>query len=333
MTEQIHERSFLNKVLRFKELGIIVALIAVYATFALDKPQYFPTQENAVNIIFFGGPLAFVSLGVAMVLVVAEVDLSVGGTFVLTGCFLGLLVTDHYANVWEALILTLALGALLGFINGMAAVKTGIPSLIITLGTLLIYTSIAYIITSGFSIVFNQPLAFKKAFGGFLIGSATHEPALPTMLVWMVAAVIIFYVILNHTRFGNWQIAVGDRPWAALTSGIPVARVKVASFMLCSLLATFASVLTLSQLNGISATEGTLLPFQGIGAAVIGGTSLFGGSAAILGAILGAELIGMIQDGISVIGVNVYYYEAAIGVVIIIAAVLNIFFKTRGEAA
>lgn len=329
----MEKRSLVSRIVKVKELGVIGANIVVCLAFTAVKPQYFASADNFINIVYYGIPLAFVTLAMVAVLVVAEVDLSVGSTYALTSCFLAV-ITNGYVNVWVGTILTLAFGAALGFINGIVTVKTGIPSLIITLGTQLLYATGALLISGGSSIQFKGQggisSLYGRTIGGFAIGSRTQLPGIPTMVFWVVGAGILFYILLNHTKFGNWMIAVGDRPWAALTSGIPVARVKVISFMICSTLTTFAAILVLSQVEGASPISGTLLPFQGIGAAVIGGTSLFGGSGAIVGAILGAVLMGMIQDGVQVVGMSAFYYEGAIGAVVIIAALVNIFLK-RGE--
>jgi simple sugar transport system permease protein len=322
-----------TRILRRNELGVFVAVVGVALAFAIDRPQYFPTLSNSINIIFYLSPLAFVSFALTIVLVNGEFDLSVGSTYSFTGIFLTVLVVDHIADVWTATILTIALGAFLGFANGIITLKTGIPSLIVTLGTMLIYESAALIVSNGYAYVFNEPKLFYNLFGGFAIGSRTHLPALPTTLIWIIGTGIVLWVYLNKTKIGNWSRATGDKPWAALTSGVPIKRVKMTNFIICSLLATLGSIITVSQIGGADPVTGAQLPFEAIGASVIGGTSLYGGYATILGALMGALLIAVIENGLAIVGANVFIYEAAIGGMIIIAAGVNIYIKKRGERA
>jgi len=315
---------------RVRELGIIAVTIVVYLIFAFIQP-FFLKYTNMITIVYYLSYLSFAAMALTIILICGEVDLSVGAVFSLTSVFLSNLVNEQIVDVWSATLLTFLFGVSLGFINAFLAVILEIPSLVVTLGTMLLYSSIGLAISKGYSYAFHPPEIYKKMFGGFLIGSRTELPAIPTPFLWIVAVAFFLHILLNHSRFGNWVMATGDNKWAAIATGVPVKRVKTTCFIISSLLMTLGGIITISRLEGADPLMGSSLPFEGIGAAVIGGASLSGGYGSIIGTIIGALLMSLIQNGLALIGVHVFFYQGAIGSVIVGASLLNIFLERRRQ--
>lgn len=264
----------------------------------------------------YAARIGVVAAGMTVLMVSGEFDLSIGSVFALTA------VTDFYwtaqgMNVWVATAISLTIACLAGLLNGVLVVKMGINSFITTLGTQFLFLSLALVATNGYTVIPPSDPLFQFVMGNGNIFGITDN------ILWFIAFIILCQLLLSKTRHGNWSMAVGGRATAAAAMGVPVGRVKILNFVLCSFLAGLGGLVTLTRVNSASGNSGLGLELECIAAVVVGGTALYGGSGTVIGSMLGALLLGIIFIGVNIAGVTSYWFEGVTGVVLVITAILN----------
>lgn len=309
--------------LRLRELSVLIVVVALTLYFAVDNPA-FVTVNNAAVIAQFTAAAAIIAAGEVMLLVSGELDLSVGMTFALTP-FILLWAMDWGAPFVLALLIALAGAAAVGVVNGLVTVGLGVHSFITTLGTLFLIHGITLIISGSFPKPAPSQGAAVAVFGGW---PWSH-------ILWAVAIALVMQTVLTSTRWGTYTIATGGNPTGASEAGIRTRVIKVRNFIACAVLGGFAGIL-----EGINITKsfdpnagGNELMFTAIAAAVIGGTALAGGSGTVIGAFLGALLLGILRNGFTLQGISANTYFVILGVAIIASMALNTqLARFRGEA-
>ncbi|MEM2175297.1 MAG: ABC transporter permease [Candidatus Micrarchaeia archaeon] len=214
---------------------------------------------------------------------------------------------------------------LIGAIHGIITTRTNIPSFITTLGGMLIWRGVSLAITGGMPKYFHIPPEFASV----LAKSITGSISLHVQELWLIALTVIFSIILFKHKFGNWMLATGGNKEAARALGININKVKTLCFMLCSLMAGFGGIIQSTRLATALPNQGDGLEFDAIAAAVIGGTSLYGGSGTIIGTVIGEYLSRVIENGLVVIRAPSYYYRLYIGIIIIVAVIVNLYLQKR----
>ncbi|WP_157019962.1 ABC transporter permease [Mesorhizobium xinjiangense] len=314
------DRFSLASLLRARETGVFIALavLCIFLSLATDS---FLTSLNLLNIGRQVSLLGIMAVGMTFVLISGEVDLSVGSTYALSGLATGMLIVAGWALL-PALALGLFTGAAIGFVNGVLSTYGRLPSLIATLGMLSIVRGVALILTGGQPVTVNLRngadagvlQAFSFMGQGYLFG------IVPMQLVFFAVIAAIAWVVLSYTSFGFRTFAVGGSAKAARVSGISVNWVKIWAFVVMGLLAAFAGILSLAFLpSGQAGRTGLGLELDVIAATIVGGASLAGGEGTILGTILGVLIIGVMRNGLVLMGVSPFVQELMIGLVIIIA--------------
>jgi ribose/xylose/arabinose/galactoside ABC-type transport system permease subunit len=225
--------------------------------------------------------------------------------------------------VTVATLIGLLLALALGFANGLITTKTGIPSFITTLGTMMIYRALVLVVAHGFPVKITSQATISAVIGG-IIGDV-----FPVAVIWFLVFTGICFYVLQYTGFGNKISATGGNKSAAIAAGINTSKVKILLFMLVSFLAAFAGHVECFRLGSVAPLNGRGLELAAIAACVIGGTSLFGGSGTVIGAALGALITGMIRNGIVLLGVSVYWQDGFLGIIVIVAVVVNVFISKR----
>jgi simple sugar transport system permease protein len=218
-------------------------------------------------------------------------------------------------NIWVGAVVGILLAMLLGLANGLLVVKVGVQSFIVTMGTWFFYGSLALIVAGG--LPESIPTTSFYLLGGY-VGNLSVEG------IWLFAIAIVFYLVLEMTKHGNWSLATGSNKGAATVMGVKTGRVKVINFIITAAFAGLVGILDLSRISSVTPTQGSLLTFEAIAAAVIGGTSLTGGSGSIIGTLIGAILLGMVYNGLILIGMGWYWFEGFVGAIIVVACILNV---------
>ena len=301
----------LRRPLQRPELASLGGLVAAFAVFSILRPDLFLSQDNGINVASLAAQYGIVAVGVTVLMIGGHFDLSVGTIVGLTGWAM-----YYFGNVLglspiATILCALAFGALLGAINGILQVRTGLPSFIITLATSLVYRGLLTMETSGFPVVVKFPAAYAQAIAG------KHLFGYRMSLLWFLVVAALATLFLLRTRMGNWAFAIGQNPTAAKNLGVPVARTTVTLFALSGLTSGIAGVVLAVQYFSIDANRGVGWELIAIAMAVIGGTLLTGGYGSVLGTVLGAFMYAMVNDGLLLVGLQGYWVNIFLGVVVL----------------
>jgi ribose/xylose/arabinose/galactoside ABC-type transport system permease subunit len=301
---------------------LLIAYIVMCVYLSLAAPNFL-TERNVVNILRQTSMIAIIGVGMTMVIIAAEVDLSVGSVAAFSGVLFAMMTAQWKIPLLFAAVLTLAVASLSGLIIGILRVTLRIPSFISSLALLTALRSAAFLLTGGFPI---SPLP-----SGFeLLGNGALGP-IPVPVILMGLTYFIGFVVMANTPWGRSVYAVGGNEEAARLSGISVPRIKIGVFVISSLLAALAGLILAARLEAGQAAVAQGWELDVIAAVIIGGTSLFGGRGNILGTLLGGLFMGTLQDGMVLIGVSPFAQGVVSGVVIL-AAVTMAAWQTRGAS-
>lgn len=306
------------------------ALIAIILIFSILSPVYF-SANNFLTMSSHVAIFGLLSIGMLLVILTGGIDLSVGSTLGLAGVFAGFLMQGVsfelfgvvvYPSVWVVVVLTCALGALVGAINGVLIAFFKVPAFVATLGMLYVARGVALLMTDG--------LTFNNLGGSPELGNTGFEWlgfnrlfGVPVGVLIMAAVAIASMLALSRTPFGRWVYSTGGNARAAELSGVPVKRVQVSVYVLSGICAAIAGLVLSSQLTSAGPTAGTTYELTAIAGVVIGGAALTGGRGNVRGTLLGAFVIGFLSDGLVIIGVSSYWQTVFTGAVIVLAVLLN----------
>jgi simple sugar transport system permease protein len=330
--ERLGKNARLAAVLRRPEVGAIVAALIVFLYFALST-EAFALPSGASTWVFTSSSFAIMAVAVALLMIGGEFDLSAGAMTGFTGLITGIMMTHYHANVWVAVFASLAAALAVGFVNGVLVMKTGLPSFIVTLGTFFILQGVnaggTLKITGTVAINgIDEAPGFDSA-RPFFASSLWSPYDFKVNVIWWFGLTVAGVWLLARTRFGNWIYAVGGDPVAARNVGVPVARTKIALFMMTSTTAALLGIITAIGLRGIQANEGVGREFIFIIAAVVGGCLLTGGYGSVIGTAFGAAILGMAGIGIILSNWDSNWVYAFQGVILVLAVMLNAAIRSR----
>lgn len=297
-----------------------LAILALFLVVMFFLSNRFFTFRNITNIGRQVSLNAILSVGMTMVIISGGIDLSVGGIVALSACLCASSVRAT-GNVALALAVALLIGAATGTCNGVLTAKTGIAPFIITLstGTICVGATMAY--TNAGPIPLNDP-AFKTIGQGMVQG-------IPIPIIIMLVVFVIAAYVMRRTKFGRYVYAIGGNENAARVAGVRVALVKATVYIVSGLLAAFTAVIYTSRLSSGVPSLGVGFEMQAITAAVIGGASLAGGQGSIWGTLIGAMIIGILNNALNLLNINTYYQSIATGAVVLLAVLFDRFIQTR----
>lgn len=292
---------------------VLIALLALGFTLSLASP-YFLTPLNLTNVLLQASVLAIVSMGVTIVIISGNFDLSVGSGAGLVGV-IAALVTIHTGSLALGTLAGLAVGLAIGLINGIVVTMFTVPSFIATLAMLVMARGAALAITNG------QTIAGLPDIVSNFTSSVVGIP----IPVWIAAAVFaLLHILLRHSRLGVQIYAVGGNAHAARLAGLPVTRIRTLAFIISGLTFAVAGLVLVGRLDSAQPTSGNLLELYAVAAVVLGGTSLYGGQGSIVRTIIGVLIIAVIQNGLSLMNVNSDLGNVILGAVFILASASGI---------
>ncbi len=296
------------------ELAGAVLLVLLVVLFEIASGGAFLSYENVRGILGLLPEVGLVAIGVTILMIAGEFDLSVGSVFALAPMVMAVSMVDGVPFA-PAVLLGLVAAGFVGFLNGFITLRFAIPSFITTLGMLFVARSITVVISGGFPPVlpFDIPSWIFTYYVGLIRLS----------MFWFAAIAIVLAAVLSLTNFGNWIKSTGGQIEAASAMGISTGAVKMTCFVLCSVLAGFAGIIQVLRLGSPLPSLGEGLELQAVAAAVIGGASLYGGIGTVLGALVGALLIRVIDNGLVLSHVEANWFKFAIGTLLILAVVAN----------
>lgn len=296
-----------------RKMGPLLGLLLIGLVLTLLSDRFL-SVNNLLNVARQVSLNAIISVGMTAVILTGGIDLSVGSVVALAGCVTASLLAGGQSTIM-AILTGMAVGTGLGFINGIIITRGNIPPFIATLGVM---TAVR-----GYTLVFSdgRPITglseeFRMLGGGYLAG-------IPVPVVLMAIIFFVAYIILKKTRLGRYIYAIGGNEEAARLSGINTRKILVSVYTLAGLLAGFSGIIMASRLNSAQPTAGAGFELDAIAAVVLGGTSLAGGTGTVGGTLVGALIIGVLDNGLNLLNVSSFYQQVAKGLVILLAVFID----------
>ena len=284
--------------------------------------EVFLTWPNILNVITASSTVGILAIGATIVIGSGGIDLSVGSLLALSATVTSLSIFPIHYHVALIVLSCLMTGILIGAVNGYLIGRVKLPAFIVTLGMLSFARGIALIISDGRPF-YGLPSEIVFLGQGVIYG-------IPVPVILFVVATLFSQILISNTRFGLHLLAIGDNETAARDAGIQVVLTKVLIYSFSGFLAGLAGLITMGRTNAADPSSGTMYELTAITAAVIGGTTLAGGRASVIGAVLGSLIMGVLQNGLALVDVPAYYQQVAIGAALIAAVAIG---QWRGEFA
>jgi len=303
------------KKINFKKYIVYISFLIVFVGFSILQPKSFMTADNIINILRQTAMISVAAIGMTFAISAGQIDLSTGGIIATTSLTVALML-QHY-SLPIAIVAGLAVGVACGAINGLLLTKLRIPAFLVTLGTSSIFAGIARAMTNLEAVSVTND-NFTHFFGSGDIG------IVPTLFIWTTILTVIGQYVYKKTSFGRSVLAVGGNQAAARYSGIDVDKVKFWAMVICGLAAACAGILYAGRMHGARYTYGESDNMNVIAAVVIGGTSFSGGKGTVFGTLIGSLVIGMLNNGLLMMGLSVNAQMIARGIVIILAVSLSL---------
>jgi len=309
MNSKLSVNTMIDRFLPLAGLTLLVIVITV-------MNQQFLSPDNLLNLfrqVSINGLIAF---GMTFVILTGGIDLSVGSILAFSSAMTALIITSGVDPMF-ALLLGCLVGVLAGAVNGLLVTVGGMAPFIATLATMTIYRGATLVVTDGNPITgLGDSLMFQLFGKGYFFG-------IPVPAVTMAVTFVILYIILHKTVFGRETYAIGGNETAAALSGIKVNRRKIMIYALSGLMSALAGIILASRLDSAQPTAGETYELDAIAAVVLGGTSLMGGKGRIVGTLIGVLIIGVLNNGLNLIGVSSFYQQIIKGLVIVIAVLID----------
>jgi len=314
----VHLRGLVFFIGRSLEMRMLLLTLAIIIFLGLASP-YFLTYNNILNILDQSVVVGILAVGLTLVILTAGIDLSVGSAVGLAGAVMA--VSFPVFGFYPAVVAALMTGGLFGLVNGVIIEKGRVAAFIVTLGMMSVGRSLAYIVSGARSQTDLPPQLSDIALG--MIGG------IPFNIIFLLGLYVFIYWVLTKTKMGRILYAVGSNPEAARIAGLPVARYKIAVYVITGLLCALAALFLAGRIRSVDPTSGLGLELDAIAATVIGGTSLFGGRGSIVGTFFGVIIMVCIRNGLNLLGIDPYWQGTAIGTIIIAAVLLERFLHAR----
>lgn len=304
-----------------RQFGTLIGLIVLCCVLWILTPFFF-TVSNLLNIAQQTAINAIIAVGMTFVIITAGIDLSVGSILAFSGVVLASVL--HLGVPFPiGILIGLAVGLLCGLVNGLLITHGRLPPFISTLGMMSVARGAALLFTQG------RPVSgFSKSFRFLATGEILH---IPTPVIIMALVYVVAHFILTRTKLGRYTFAIGGNEEAAILSGVNVKFYKAIVYGICGMLSGLAAVILTARLNSAQPIAGIMYELDAIAATVIGGTSLMGGEGTIIGTLIGAFIMGVLRNGLNLLGVSSFIQQIVIGSVIIIAVLVDMALKKRNR--
>lgn len=307
-----------NTMKYMSELTTVIALIILMAVITIINSNFL-TANNLLNLLLQVTSNALIAFGMTFVILTGGIDLSVGSILALSSALTaGLLGSGMPVTL--AILISLILGCILGMMNGLLISYGKLAPFIVTLATITIFRGATLVYTNGNPITkgLSDTFLFQFLGQGYIVG-------IPFPVIIMFIVFIVLYVLLHKTAFGKSVYAIGGNEKAAYISGVKLNKVKIIIYSISGMMASISGLIITSRLSSAQPTAGASYEMDAIAAVVLGGTSLSGGKGRILGTLIGALIIGVLNNGLNIIGVSAFWQQVVKGVVILIAVLIDRF--------
>lgn len=310
----MENRSMIKKITGFKEIGVIVPLAVLVIIFSCTS-DIFLTMNNLLNITRQISIKGLLGIAMTFVIITGGIDLSVGSVIAFSSILTASAIKDYQLPVLAAVIIGIAVGSLTGLVNGILVAYVNMPAFITTMGTMTILRGLGYIYTQGYPI-YDLPQGFR------MIGQG-NIGIIPVSAIILVVVAVLAYIVLSKTVFGRHIYAVGGNIDAARMAGIRVKKVQLYVYIISGLISGIAAVVQGARVGSGLPTIGQGFEMDAIASVVIGGAAMAGGSGTILGTLLGSLILGVLDNGLSLLNVDSYVMNVISGVVVILAVLID----------
>ena len=319
----------LQRILKIKELGILITLIILFVAFSLLS-NVFCTSSNLLNVIRQVSIMGTQALGMTMVIAVGGVDLSVGSVYALSTTAAAVLMTQSNIPIVWCCLMGILVGFAFGALNGFIIGYMNIPPFIATMGTMNIARGLALILTNGMIISLDRsPVADPENLETFLKIGGGNIKGIPNLAIVFLALCVLAFLFFHRTLSGFRMKAVGGNMDAARASGINVKRIIVLPYIITGVLCALTGILNFSFMHTVQGTMGEGMELDVLAAAYIGGASPSGGYGTIIGTVIGVLIMGVLKNGLVLLGVNAYVQKVVIGILVIGAVVIDMYNKSK----
>lgn len=309
--------------MEIRELGIAIMLLALVVVFALVSDTFI-LPKNIMNILRQVSLNGIMACGMTMIILLGDIDLSAGAVYFASGMTCALMVTNGIP-FWLAILAGILVGAACGLVNGLLVAKVGLPAFIATLGMTNIVRGIWQTLSGGKVISMTEASVKVPGLKTFLfLGSGKIGDFVPMLVVFFLIILILSFVLIQVTRFGFHLKAVGGNAAAARVVGINVEKVKIGAFTIHGAFCGVVGILALSYLSSVQGTTGDGTELDAIAAVIMGGTSALGGEGSVIGTLIGVLIMGVLKNGLVLIGVTSFMQTAIIGLVVILSVAFDI---------
>lgn len=303
-----------------KDISTILVLIILWIALSTISDNFF-TIGNFNNILLQSANVMLVSVGMTFIIICGHIDLSVGSIEAFARAVIAVLVINYKLPLWLSLVLGLGVGLLCGTVSGFLVAKLRFPAFVATLGMDSIARGLA-LLTTGGQAVFGFPEAFKFIGQGY-VGIPFIGIRIPFPVIIAFITIITAHILLKYTVFGTNVYATGGNQEAAVFSGVNIKKIQMYVFLIAGVLSALGGIIMTSRLNSGQATIGAADGMDAIAAVVIGGTSMTGGKGSIIGTVIGVLIVSSIKNGLNILGVSAYWQQVFIGVIIILAVLID----------
>ena len=321
----------LRTVIKYPVLPTFVFFVLMVTTFIILSPtnragqNIFLSPINLANIAEATAAFSIGAFAMTLVLLVGQLDLSTESVIALSAVTFGLAI-ERGLGFGLALLLTFSVGAVCGITNSILVLKFKVPSFLATIAVALVYAGLAFLISSSRTIQVREPL-LTRFFGS--LGSGASFLGLPVLFIWTVFFLVCMYLLISRSKYGRWAQATGGNTQAAYSSGVNTKAVCATAFILMGLFGSFIAVILTARLSVAAPGFGSGYGLNLIMAAVLGGTSFTGDGGSVFGALLGSLVIGVLQNGLGILGVDFHTQQVITGLVIVVAVVFSIYLSEK----
>ncbi|NLG88624.1 MAG: ABC transporter permease [Clostridiaceae bacterium] len=305
-----------------RNLGTIIGLILLCTIIAIATDKFL-TGSNILNLFKSNAVNAIICCGMLMAILMGEIDISVGSTVGLSGVVGAYFITKLGLPVWLTVICCILVGAIIGLINGLSISYLKIPAFVATLATMSIGRGLTEVLTGGVTIRIRET-------GYTILGTKTIG-SISIIIIYAVAALLLTWVLLNKTRFGYYVYAIGGNRTAAQYSGVNVKLYNMLPYIFIGMLCGMGGIIWSARLGSAAATLGKGFEMDAIAAVVIGGTSMSGGVGTVGGTFIGILIIGVLTNGLNLMGIDSFWQEVFKGIIILFAVIIDVIKKSKAR--
>lgn len=309
------EFAFLNLFHKCPGFEALAGLVALFGVFSFTATRFL-TLESLAGIVTVASELGIVACGVTLLMISGEFDLSVSSVFGFSAMVFAAM-SNTAAPLWVGFLLALVIALLIGLINGLITVRFRIPSFITTLGTMMLWRGVLLAWTGGFGVRYWGKSLFLDVLNGQFTGGFRASA------LWFLILTVCCSFALTKTPYGNFVYATGGNKEAARLLGIPVNRVKIINFIIVAVFAGLSGCIQFARFASVDPLRGQGMELEAIAATVVGGTLMSGGYGSLIGTLFGVLLIGMVRSGLVMSGAPAYWYQAFVGIILIVAVIIN----------